>query len=489
MRTLMIPSLVVAIAVASTACGPQAGSLQAANDTLGAAQVNAIEFSGTGRWYQFGQAPAPNLPWPQFDVSSYTATINYAAPAARVQMARKQTIEPGRVRPAPVEQKPDQYVSGTTAWNLAAPAGAAPNAAPVAQPQPAAVEERVMEIWATPHGFLKAAAANNATSSPSEGGSEVTFSSGKNKYVGIINAQNEVARVQTWIDNPVLGDTEVVFTYSDYKDFGGVRFPSRIQRVQGGHPVLELTVSAVTANPTVNITAPAEANAAPAPVAVTVEKLANGVYYLKGGTHHSVAIDQKDHIVVVEGPQNEARSSAVIAKVKETIPNKPIKYLVNTHVHFDHSGGVRTFVDEGATIVTHQDNKPYYQKAWDAPHTINPDKLAQSKKTATFETFGDKHVLTDGSRTIEIYKIAGGGHNDAFAMVYLPKEKILVEGDAYTPPAANAPPPTAANPFAVNLDENISRLKLDVKQIAPLHGPGVATMADLKAFITPRNTN
>ena len=489
MRTLMIPSLVVAIAVASSACGPQAGSLQAANDTLGAAQVNTIEFSGTGRWYQFGQAPAPNLPWPQFDVSSYTATINYTTPAARVQMTRKQTIEPGRVRPAPVEQKPDQYVSGTTAWNLAAPAGAAPNTAPVAQPQPAAVEERVMEIWTTPHGFLKAALVNNATSTPSEGGSEVTFSSGKNKYVGIINAQNEVTRVQTWIDNPVLGDTEVVFTYSDYKDVGGVRFPSRIQRVQGEHPVLELTVSAVTANPTVNITAPAAANAAPVPVAVTVEKLANGVYYLKGGTHHSVAIDQKDHIVVVEGPQNEARSSAVIAKVKETIPNKPIKYLVNTHVHFDHSGGVRTFVDEGATIVTHQDNKPYYQKAWDAPHTINPDKLAQSKKTATFETFGDKHVLTDGSRTIEIHKITGGGHNDAFAMVYLPKEKILIEGDAYTPPAANAPPPTAANPFSVNLDENITRLKLDVKQIAPLHGPGVATMADLKAFITPRNTN
>jgi len=489
MRTLMIPSLVVAIAVASSACGPQAGSLQAANDTLGAAQVNAIEFSGTGRWYQFGQAPAPNLPWPAFDVSSYTATINYAAPAARVQMTRKQTIEPGRVRPAPLEQKPDQYVSGTTAWNLAAAAGAAPNAAPVAQPQPAAVEERVMEIWTTPHGFLKAAAANNATSTPSEGGSEVTFSSGKNKYVGIINAQNEVTRVQTWIDNPVLGDTEVVFTYSDYKDFGGVRFPSRIQRVQGEHPVLELTVSTVTANPAVNITAPAGANAAPALVAVTVEKLANGVYYLKGGTHHSVAIDQKDHIVVVEGPQNEARSSAVIAKVKETIPNKPIKYLVNTHVHFDHSGGVRTFVDEGATIVTHQDNKPYYEKAWAAAHTINPDKLAQSKKTATFETFGDKHVLTDGGRTIEIHKIAGGGHNDAFAMVYLPKEKILIEGDAYTPPAANAPPPTAANPFSVNLDENITRLKLDVKQIAPLHGPGVATMADLKAFITPRNTN
>jgi glyoxylase-like metal-dependent hydrolase (beta-lactamase superfamily II) len=485
----MIPSLVVAIAVASSACGPQAGSLEAANETLGTAQVNSIEFSGTGRWYQFGQAPAPSLPWPQFDVSSYTATINYATPAARVQMTRKQTIEPGRVRPAPVEQRPDQYVSGTTAWNLAAPAGAAANTAPVAQPQPAALEERVMEIWTTPHGFLKAAAANNATATASEGGSEVTFTAGKNKYAGTINAQNEVTRVQTWIDNPVLGDTEVVFTYSDYKDFAGVRFPSRIQRVQGGHPVLDLTVTNATANAAADITAPAEASAAPPPVTTTAEKLADGVYYIKGGTHHSIAIDQKDHIVVVEGPQNEARSAAVIAKVKETIPNKPIKYLVNTHVHFDHSGGVRTFVDEGATIVTHADNRPYYEKAWAAPHTINPDKLEQSKKTAMFETFTDKHVLTDGTRTIEIHKIAGGGHNDAFAMIYLPKEKILIEGDAWTPPAANAPPPAAVNPFAVNLDENITRLKLDVKQIAALHGPRLATIADLKAFNAPRSTN
>ena len=79
---------------------------------------------------------------------------------------------------------------------------------------------------------------------------------------------------------------------------------------------------------------------------------------MKGGTHHSVAIDQADHIVVVEGPQNEARSEAVIAKVKETIPNKPIRYVINTHVHFDHSGGLRTYVDEGATIVTHAMNRP-----------------------------------------------------------------------------------------------------------------------------------
>jgi len=371
---------------------------------------------------------------------------------------------------------------------MAAPPGSDSGTAPAPQPQPTAVEERTMEIWTTPHGFLKAAAANNATSQPSNGGSEVIFTmAGNHKYVGRINAQNQVERVQTTIDNPILGDTPVEIAYTDYRDFGGVMFPGRIVRTQGGYPVLDIAVSNVTANPAVDIAVPESVRAfTPPAVTVEMEKLADGVYYVKGGSHHSIAIDQRDHIVIVEGPQNEARSTAVIAKVKATIPDKPIKYMVNTHVHFDHSGGLRTYVDEGATIVTHALNKPYYEKAWAAPRTLNPDLLAKSSKTATFETFTDKHVLTDGRRTIEVHLIAGSGHNDGFAMVYLPTEKILAEVDAYAPPAGNAPPPAQPSPFAVNLYENIQRLKLDVRQIAALHGPRVATMNDLRAFIGQR---
>jgi glyoxylase-like metal-dependent hydrolase (beta-lactamase superfamily II) len=484
MERLTAPALGFALAVATAACSQPAGTLQAAADSLGASMVKSIEYSGTGKWYQFGQAPSPTLPWPQFDISSFTAVVNYDTPSARVEMVRKQTVEPGRLRPAPVEQRPVQVVSGNYAWNMAAPAGAQPGAAPVPQGQPAAVEERIMEIWSTPQGFIKGALANNATSQPAGGGSEVSFTVGKNKYVGTINAQNQVERVQTAISNPVLGDTPVETVFSDYKDFGGVTFPGHIVRSQGGYPVLDITVSSVKANPTVDISVPDEVrNFTAPPVKVDVQKLADGVYYLTGGTHHSVAIDQRDHIVVVEGPQNEERSVAVIAKVKETIPNKPIKYLVNTHAHFDHSGGLRTYVDEGAIIVTHQMNRPYYEQAWAAPRTISPDKLAESKKTASFETFTDKHVLTDGKRSIEIHQIAGSGHNDAFALVYLPTEKILIEGDAYTPAAANAPPPASPNPFSVNLNDNIQRLKLDVRQIAALHGPRVTTMADLRAAI------
>jgi glyoxylase-like metal-dependent hydrolase (beta-lactamase superfamily II) len=293
-----------------------------------------------------------------------------------------------------------------------------------------------------------------------------------------------VERIQTWIDNTVLGDTLVETTFSGYRDFNGVTFPSQITRAQGGHPSLEVAVSAVAVNPAVDIPVPDQVRSfTPPPAVAEVEKIAAGVYYVRGGGHHSVAIDQRDHIVVVEAPLNEARSLAVIAKVKETIPNKPIRYVVNSHVHFDHSGGLRTYVDEGAIVVTHELNKPYYEKAWAAPRTLNPDRLAASKKAATFETFADRHALTDGARTIEIHKIAGNGHNDAFAMIFLPAEGILIQADAWAPLAANAPPPAVPNPFAVNLFENVERLKLNVRQIAALHGPRIATLADLRVAI------
>ena len=262
---------------------------------------------------------------------------------------------------------------------MAAPAGAPAGTAP--RPSRAAGGGRRAHHGDLVHARRASSGrrtANNATSHAVDGGSEVTFTAGKNKYVGTINAQNQVARVQTWIDNPVLGDTLVETTFSDYRDFAGVRFPGHIVRTQGGHPVLDLTVADVKANPAVDAPVPEsreDRHRAPgrrrrprsSPTASTTSR---------AGTHHSVAIDQADHVVVVEGPQTEARSLAVIAKVKETIPNKPIKYLINTHVHFDHSGGLRTWVDEGATIVTHEMNKPYYEQAWAAPHTLNPDKLA-----------------------------------------------------------------------------------------------------------------
>ncbi|MGJ0485670.1 MAG: MBL fold metallo-hydrolase [Methylomicrobium sp.] len=474
----------LAATLAMNGCGTQqAQHLDLASAAADTAGIKSIEFSGTGHWYQFGQAPNPGLPWPPFELNNYSADIDYATASARVQISRKQIIEPGRNRPVPTVQKVDQYISGSTAWNLTPPAANAQNPAPTLTAQPAAVEERAAEIWASPQGFLKAALQHQAKQQPVNGGTEISFViGGKYRYVGLLNSKHQLEKVQTWIDNPVLGDTLIETRYSNYRDFGGIQFPGHIARSQGGYPVLDIDVAEVKANPTVSIAVPPESAKAPA-VKVTANKLADGVYYLTGGTHHSVAIDQKDHIVLVEAPQNEERSLALIAKLQEVFPNKPVKYLINTHAHFDHAGGLRTFADAGATIVTSEPNQAYYEKVWAAPHTLNPDRLEKSKRPARFESFTGKHVLSDGNRRIEILALAGNSHNDAFAAIYLPKEKILIEADAYTPTAANVPPPVTPNPYSVNLFDTIRKLKLDVDKIAALHGPRVATLDDLRTAI------
>ncbi|HMK88486.1 MAG TPA: MBL fold metallo-hydrolase [Methylocystis sp.] len=485
MRNKLGAASLSALALALSFGVAQAASLQDAASALGVSGAKTLQFTGSGHWYQFGQAPVPGGAWPQFDVSAYDAAIDFDSASERVQLTRIQTIEPGRARPAPTEQKLDWYVSAGKAWNVAPPANSPPGAAPTPTPAFASVEERNAEIWATPQGFVKAALAHSAKSEPSNGGVQVSFTvDGKYRYEGFIDAANHVEWVKTWIDTPVLGDTLVETKYKDYKDFGGVQFPSELTRSEGGYPVLHLQVSSAKLNAPSEISIPeAVAKASPPPVTVTANKLADGVYHLTGGTHHSVAIEQKDHVVLVEAPLNEERSLALIKKIGEIIPNKPIKYVVASHVHFDHSGGLRTFVDQGAIIVAHELDKPYLEKAWANPHTINPDSLSKSNKSAKFETFSEKHVLSDGTRSIELHHIAGSGHSDDLALVYLPKEKVLVEADAYTPLAADAPLPKTVNPYSVNLYENIERLKLDVAQIAGLHGPRVASLNDLRAVI------
>jgi hypothetical protein len=416
--------LVLGITLSATSLAAES-ALEKAQKALGIDKIKTLEFSGSGRWFQFGQSPAPDTPWPPFEVSSYTATINYESVSARVFQTRKQVVEPNRERPVPVEQKPDQYINRDFAWNLAAPQGSAPGTAPVAQPQPLAVEERRAEIWTTPQGFIKVAQSHKASSKKQGDKTLVEFTLGKTPYKGLINSKGHVESVSTLIDNPILGDTPVEVVYGEYKDFGGVLFPSSIVRTQGGAPVLDIKISSVQINTAADFPVPAEISSNPNPaIVVTSTEIAPGVHYLQGGSHHSVAIEQRDHVVVVEAPQHEARSLAVIAKIKELIPNKPITHLINSHQHFDHSGGLRTYVDAGATIVTHEGNRAFYEKAWSRPRTLNPDKLTLSRRPAKFQTFKDKLVLNDGQRRIEVHAILHGATTTHLLWFICPRRKF-----------------------------------------------------------------
>jgi glyoxylase-like metal-dependent hydrolase (beta-lactamase superfamily II) len=495
MRRTFLLALTGALALAISAAAQQ-GALQTAAATLGVANVKSLEFTATGQMFSVGQNYVASDPWPAVPLKNYTATINYDTGAMRIDLVRTMgpTMPRGGGAPFTGDQRQIQLVSGNFAWNMPAPAAnaAAGGAAPQAAPQAAAQPERMLALWATPQGFVKAAMMNNATQRQARGGTEVSFTvGGKYKMVGTINGQGQVEKVQTWIDQPIVGDMLVETTYTGYRNFGGVTFPSKIVQTQDGYPALDLTVSAVTANPTFDAPVPENVRNTPppAPPMVAVDKLAEGVFYLTGGTHHSLAIEMRDHIVVVDTPLNEARATAVLAKAKELIPNKPIRYVVTSHHHWDHLGGIRSAIDEGATIVTHQSNKAFLERVAKTPHTLGPDRLASSRKPVKIQTVGDRGQLTDGTRTIELHRLQGYEHTGDMLIVYLPKEKILGEPDAFTPPAPNATLIAPAVTYAKALLANVQRLKLDVQTIAPFHGNRKSDVAELTKLAGVNATN
>ena len=254
----------------------------------------------------------------------------------------------------------------------------------------------------------------------------------------------------------------------------------RITQTAGGFPTLDLTVAEVRPSAAVDVAVPDNVRAATAPYAVvTTQMVAEGVWYLTGGTHHSVAIEMADHLIVVEAPLNDERALAVLKEARGLAPGKPVRYVINSHHHFDHSGGLRAFAGEGVTVITHEINRPFFDRAFAARSTISPDHLARSgKKAAATEGVRDKRVLTDGTRSVEIHHVAGILHDDGMLLVYLPKEKLLIEADAYTPTPPNTPPPSPPSPFNVALVDNIARLGLTVDRLLPLHGR-IVPLADL----------
>jgi len=295
-----------------------------------------------------------------------------------------------------------------------------------------------------------------------------------------LNEDYLVERVESRMPNPVLGDTAVVTTYENYRQHGPIRFPSRIRQSAGGFPVLDLEVKEVQPNAAVDLPVPASVSAFAE--RVTSEKAADGVWYLAGASHHSVAIEMKDYVIVVESPLYDGRASPMLAEVKKLAPGKPIRYVVNSHSHFDHAGGLRTAAAEGATLIVHRQSKPFYDKAFANPNRISPDAFARSGRKAKVVGAGEKMVLKDATRTVEIHHIKDSVHAVPFLMVYLPKERLLVEADAYTPLAPNAPVPSPVNANNVNLVQNIERLKLSVDRILPLHGR-IVPMSELNRTV------
>jgi glyoxylase-like metal-dependent hydrolase (beta-lactamase superfamily II) len=315
---------------------------------------------------------------------------------------------------------------------------------------------------------------------------------GKYRMDATIDKENLLQRIHTWVPDPVLGDMnyEHEFTNASYIDIGnGVKFPTGwhhhdgwddnfgAQNVTAGHNGFGGVFKDIKANACPDsLPVPESAVRVTFPVRVESEKLADGVYLLGGSSHNSVAAEFKDYIAVVEAPLDERRNLAVIEKVVELIPNKPIRFLVNTHQHFDHFGGLRTYMHIGATIITHWKNFNFYSRDVlnYAPRTLDPDMMSLWPPTEVaegyqYETVRENYVLSDGTRSMHISYVQPLAHVEGMLMAYLPNEKIVIEADLYDPSPGNASPNEANRSFY----NHVKRLGLDVSTIAPIHGRAV----------------
>jgi len=468
--------------------------------------INTMELWGTGTSYALGQQYHADGPWPAFK-TDWHATLSYAESAMRVDMVRNNPDGPGPIQgggflPLAAPQTLITAVAGKYAWNESEIGAGLVSGKGVATPAFGTTQDRQVLLWTLPYGAIKAAmAAGNKAVATIEGGVTMVTFPLPGELAGLtarmtLDDRKRPVKVETKLDNPVLGDMVNETSVTDYALLDEVQtdvyVPGHIVQKQGGFPVLDITITrSDTNNPYEVFPVPDPVMRAfagpPAAPKVDITKIADRVYYLAGESHHSVAVEFTNYVALVECPLGDARADAVIAAVKRNIPRKPIRFVVNTHHHFDHSGGLRACAAEGATILTQAENKPYYEKVWAMPHTISPDRLAKTPRKAVIEPIITKRVLSDGRQSLEIYQMEGSNHDASMLFAYVPKAKLLIEADAYTPGAPNSPPSPPTKETLV-LNENIQRLKLDVQQIAPIHGR-LVTIQEFRRAVGGNSTN
>jgi glyoxylase-like metal-dependent hydrolase (beta-lactamase superfamily II) len=458
-----------ALVTTSAALAQNAATVIAnASKNMGAEGLSSVTYYGSGANYNLGQNNNANYPWPRVNVNDYRRTIDFTKPAL---------LSTGQTYAVPV---------------TGGPAALAPFTQNVQATNPAWAQQ--LEIWVSPWGFLKGAQQYNATARrrnvDGEPVTELAFDApakapGGQAYrvVGYVNGDNLVTRVDTWLENPVFGDMLVSTKYSDYRDNMGLKYPTAIVQERGGWPTFDAQILGAHANPA-NLTAlmtpppppagaggPPPGGPPPAPPAAASERLANGVYRITGG-YVALAVEFNDHILIFEpAGQNEARAQAIIAEAKRVIPNKPIRYGVLTHHHFDHTSGIGAVVAEGVTLVTHEVNEEFLEEALSGARTLAPDAMARAGKKAVIETVGDKRVFTDGTQTVEIHAIKGLPHADGMLIAYIPSARIVAYADMFNLPTANNPVP---NPPVVGTQvfvANLERLGLDWENVISVHAP------------------
>lgn len=309
----------------------------------------------------------------------------------------------------------------------------------------------------------------------------------------IDRASKRLVHLEWLRDDAVEGDQLASYTYSGYRMEQGIPVPTRLVERRNGELVRDDTLAiSINARPAASVFAPPASGfgdlSDSRPVgaeAEPVRKLADNVWLLQQlpGGNRVMFVAFRDHVLVIETPTPQAAATAVLDAVRRTVPGKPVRYAAFTHHHDDHGGGLRPYIAEGVTIVTTPSNRAFVEQVAAARHTLRPDALSAAPRKPVIETFSRKRVFTDGDMTVELHDIGPTSHVDEIVLAYLPKEKLVFQGDLLILPDRGEPGP--ANALTREFGSALERLGLDVVTIAGVHGR-VGTPADLKAAIAKR---
>ncbi|HEU4624319.1 MAG TPA: MBL fold metallo-hydrolase [Steroidobacteraceae bacterium] len=437
---------------AAERCEPAA--VLAAAERAQGGPIHTLTIAGSGSDFVVGQGWRPRGPWPRFNVERYERSIDFDAPASSLVTVRSQALHP----PRGGARQPFERTETVSAVAPGSPNGKA--------------LRRELALL-LPAGFIDAARHSSRLSAkPLGSGCTLTVTPEEGAPITAeLTADGRLKKLSSQTPDDVLGDAPVETLFTGRVAAGDRSVPARIVQKVGGYPVLDLRIARATVGEPVVV---AEDRTPPladwmAPPRMPAEQLGEGTFVMPG-RYSALAVDLGEYIVLIECPQNQARAAEVIAEAHRLIPGKPIRYVVNTHAHFDHAAGLRAAVAEGATIVTHRSNVPFLRDALNRPRTLRPDALSSAPRPIELLPVDEQFSLKGGGREIRLYHLHGMDHVDGMLAAYLPESKVLVEADAFTPPAKRrTAPPATINPYNVQLLRNLERLGLDIERLISIH--------------------
>jgi glyoxylase-like metal-dependent hydrolase (beta-lactamase superfamily II) len=312
---------------------------------------------------------------------------------------------------------------------------------------------------------------------------------------------NLPARVRTPDWDALEGDSVFDTEFSDWRDVAGTKMPFHLFYTLNGMTICDMTYRDVVANPQIPQNAfdipadqlakaakPADPRITPFHWAIrrtysafymdvdnqygdegtkpTIVDIGPYISETQGWTHNTVYIDMGPYLVAMEAPNDDGQSIAHLALKRQKYGDKPIKYLVLSHHHVDHVGGMRQFIAEGATVVVGKGDGDYFRRALARPQTQNwnaPDK-SKPYNPMVIENTG-KWSIKEGTRELDFFMI-DNPHADDMQMGWLPDLKLGLVTDIWNP----GPPVTSSNPNLASVVHAVDKLGLKPTKFAGGHG-------------------